>query len=124
MPDPTLSADQRLLDSRFSSESNGSPSARNRFYAPAVQRIHPRSAGHSRRSSPKRSKYDRMMAKDLLRPNYDRKTGSAEPSAAAAALLGKRWEDLIDAATSVADQDSREHTPVSLLLGFLDRALT
>jgi hypothetical protein len=41
--------------------------------------------------------------------SYDRKAFSAEPSAG----YGKRWEDLIDAATSATEEDE-ERTPVSL----------
>lgn len=49
----------------------------------------------------------------LRRMSYDRKAFSAEPSSALSAVYGKRWEDLIDAATSAtesADEESR--TPV------------
>lgn len=46
------------------------------------------------------------------RLSYERKAVSAEPSSAAA-LLGKRWEDLIDAAASATEEDSRDLTPVS-----------
>lgn len=44
--------------------------------------------------------------------SYDRKAYSAEP-ATAAAIMGKRWEDLIDAAASATEEDSRDLTPVS-----------
>ena len=43
--------------------------------------------------------------------SYDRKAYSAEPQTAAA-ILGKRWEDLIDAAASATEEDSRDLTPV------------
>lgn len=43
--------------------------------------------------------------------SYDRKAFSAEP-ASAAAIMGKRWEDLIDAAASATEEDSRDLTPV------------
>ena len=43
--------------------------------------------------------------------SHDRKAYSAEPQAAAA-LFGKRWEDLIDAAASATEEDSRDLTPV------------
>ena len=46
--------------------------------------------------------------------SYDRKAFSAEP-AAVAAIMGKRWEDLIDAAASATEEDSRDLTPVSSL---------
>jgi len=48
---------------------------------------------------------------DLLRPGHnDRKALSAEPSAD----FGKRWEDLIDAATSATEDIDEDRTPVSL----------
>ena len=47
--------------------------------------------------------------------SYDRKAFSAEPQAAAA-ILGKRWEDLIDAAASATEEDSRDLTPVKTTL--------
>jgi hypothetical protein len=46
--------------------------------------------------------------------SHDRKAFSAEPQAAAAAIMGKRWEDLIDAAASATEEDSRDLTPVSI----------
>jgi hypothetical protein len=46
--------------------------------------------------------------------SYDRKAYSAEPQTAAA-ILGKRWEDLIDAAASATEEDSRDLTPVCTL---------
>ena len=48
----------------------------------------------------------------LRRMSYDRKAFSAEPSSALSAAYGKRWEDLIDAATSATEEDE-ERTPVS-----------
>lgn len=48
----------------------------------------------------------------LRRMSYDRKAYSAEPSSNLAAAYGKRWEDLIDAATSATEEDE-ERTPVS-----------
>lgn len=47
-----------------------------------------------------------------MRMSHDRKAFSAEPQSAAA-LYGKRWEDLIDAAASATEEDSRDLTPVS-----------
>ncbi|KAI9053659.1 hypothetical protein LZ554_002613 [Drepanopeziza brunnea f. sp. 'monogermtubi'] len=47
----------------------------------------------------------------LRRMSYDRKAYSAEPSSGLAPSYGKRWEDLIDAATS-ATEDADDRTPV------------
>ncbi|KAK5689756.1 hypothetical protein LTR17_018088 [Elasticomyces elasticus] len=57
-------------------------------------------------------KHERRKSKDLAkRSSGDRKAFSAEPSAAA--LYGKRWEDLIDAATSATEEEgSRDLTPI------------
>lgn len=52
----------------------------------------------------------------LRRMSYDRKAYSAEPSSGLSAAYGKRWEDLIDAATSATEDADEDRTPVSLLL--------
>ncbi|KAG0650783.1 hypothetical protein D0Z07_2741 [Hyphodiscus hymeniophilus] len=53
----------------------------------------------------------RENAAHLRRMSYDRKAFSAEPSSALSVAYGKRWEDLIDAATSATEEDE-ERTPV------------
>lgn len=88
----------------------------NRSTAPPVQRTASRNS-RTRKSSvtqhARKPKHERKTSKDYLRPtSHDRKALSAEPSAAA--LYGKRWEDLIDAATSATEEDSRDLTPVHL----------
>lgn len=60
----------------------------------------------------KRQKSRGESAAQLRRMSYDRKAFSAEPSSALSAAYGKRWEDLIDAATSATEEDE-ERTPVS-----------
>ncbi|KAL5320785.1 hypothetical protein ACEPPN_011595 [Leptodophora sp. 'Broadleaf-Isolate-01'] len=47
----------------------------------------------------------------LRRMSYDRKAFSAEPSSALSAAYGKRWEDLIDAATSATEDVDDDRTP-------------
>lgn len=60
----------------------------------------------------RRGKHERQRSKDhSRRMSYDRKAFSAEPTTAAA-IMGKRWEDLIDAAASATEEDSRDLTPV------------
>lgn len=60
----------------------------------------------------RKGKHERQKSKDhTRRMSYDRKAYSAEPQTAAA-ILGKRWEDLIDAAASATEEDSRDLTPV------------
>ena len=87
---------------------------------PQMQRrpsTHHGSSGRPRKSSllgqqARLGKHERRKSKDLAkRSSGDRKAFSAEPSAAA--LYGKRWEDLIDAATSATEEEgSRDLTPV------------
>ena len=64
----------------------------------------------------RKPKHERTRSKDFSRrlSIEGRKAFSAEPpGAAAAAAMGKRWEDLIDAATSATEADSdRDMTPV------------
>ena len=66
--------------------------------------------------SNRKPKHERTKSKDYSRrlSIEGRKAFSAEPpGAAAAAAMGKRWEDLIDAATSATEADSdRDITPV------------
>ena len=60
-----------------------------------------------------RARHERERSKDLKRLSHDRKAYSAEPqSLGVAALGGKRWEDLLDAAASATEEDSRDLTPV------------
>ncbi|KAJ4984885.1 hypothetical protein SVAN01_09579 [Stagonosporopsis vannaccii] len=77
---------------------------------PPAPRSRPRkpSVGQNAR----KGKHERQKSKDhTRRMSYDRKAYSAEPQTAAA-ILGKRWEDLIDAAASATEEDSRDLTPV------------
>jgi len=127
--DPTLSAEQQFLDSQYQTDhvSNGNghhttdllPSAVDksptiRSSAPAVQRTISR-ASRPRKSSvsqnARRPKHERKSSKDYLKPtSHDRKGTSAEPSSTN--MYGKRWEDLIDAATSATEEEGRDLTPV------------
>lgn len=83
---------------------------------PPLQRHHsqnrPRKQSLSKRARDpqhrrQRSKGDHQAA-HLRRMSYDRKAFSAEPSSA----YGKRWEDLIDAATSATSDVDDDRTPV------------
>lgn len=85
---------------------------------PPLQRSLSRQHGRPRKSSlsqqARLAKHERKKSKELAKRSSggDRKAFSAEPSAAA--LYGKRWEDLIDAATSATEEEgSRDLTPVS-----------
>ena len=135
--DPTLSAEQQFLDSQYQTDDMGhgngngngnhtthllpsdiddQSSPPTRSSAPAVQRTisrtRPRKSSVSRNA--RKPKHERKTSRDYLRPTaYDRRGGSVEASTAA--LYGKRWEDLIDAATSATEEDSRDLTPVGYL---------
>ncbi|KAK5162438.1 hypothetical protein LTR04_003763 [Oleoguttula sp. CCFEE 6159] len=60
----------------------------------------------------RQGKHERTKSKDQTkRLSHDSRRHSAEPSVAA--VWGKRWEDLIDAATSATEEDtSRDLTPI------------
>lgn len=94
---------------------SGSPPARSTTLPP-LQRHHtqnrPRKQSLSKRARDpqhrrQKSKGDHQAA-HLRRMSYDRKAFSAEPSSA----YGKRWEDLIDAATSATSDVDDDRTPV------------
>lgn len=124
--DPTLGPDQQFLDSQYQqdppeetpgllpSSMTKSPPSRHNTIPPV-----PRSA--SRLSRPRKSslshsarkaKHERQKAKGHFRnTSHERKALSAEPN-----MYGKRWEDLIDAATSATEEDSRDLTPVRPLV--------
>ena len=70
----------------------------------------------------RKPKHERQRSKDHARKlSYDRKAFSAEPQAAAI-MQGRRWEDLIDAAASATEEDSRDLTPVNRQFFFLSLA--
>lgn len=61
----------------------------------------------------RKPKHERQKSREKAsrRMSYDRKAMSAEPSSMAA-ISGRRWEDLIDAAASATEEGSRDVTPV------------
>ncbi|KAF3480370.1 transcription factor RfeD [Arthroderma uncinatum] len=83
-----------------------------------IQRSRKGSLTHSQ--SARKAKHDRNRSKDFKdfrditrrRSLNERKALSAEPQTAAAWVQGKRWEDLIEAATSATEVDDRDITPV------------
>ena len=94
-----------------------SPPGRSSTLPPAQRRdkpARPRKSSISQNS--RRPKHDRTKSKEHVRrlSVEGRKAFSAEPPGAASAM-GKRWEDLIEAATSANEADSdRDLTPVRL----------
>lgn len=74
----------------------------------------PRKQSVSKRArEPQHKKHKSRENAHLRRMSYDRKAYSAEPSSALSAAYGKRWEDLIDAATSATEDVEDDRTPVS-----------
>ena len=94
-----------------------SPTDRSNILAP-LQRSHSRQHARPRTKSltqqARMAKHERKRSRDTAKRNSgDRKAFSNEPTPAA--LYGKRWEDLIDAATSATEEEgSRDLTPVSV----------
>ena len=97
-----------------------SPTDRSNIPAP-LQRSHSRQHARPRTKSltqqARMAKHERKRSRDNAKRNSgDRKAFSNEPTPAA--LYGKRWEDLIDAATSATEgEGSRDLTPVSVPRG-------
>lgn len=97
-----------------------SPPGRSSTLPPAPRSVKPnRPRKTSVTQNARKPKHERTKSKEhVRRQSYDRKALSAEPSGIAA-FYGKRWEDLIDAAASATEEDSRDLTPV----GFLDPSI-
>lgn len=124
MPDHTGLHDPTSFPSSSAMDQSGllpsslarSPPDRHTSSLPPLQRSLSRSHNRPRKSSltqqARLAKHERKRSRELAkRSSGDRKAFSAEPSAAA--LYGKRWEDLIDAATSATEEEgSRDLTPV------------
>ncbi|OCK74370.1 hypothetical protein K432DRAFT_386844 [Lepidopterella palustris CBS 459.81] len=90
-----------------------SPPGRSSTLPPVPRSVKPnRPRKSSVGQNARKPKHERTKSKEhIRRMSHDRKAFSAEPQAAAA-LYGKRWEDLIDAAASATEEDSRDLTPV------------
>jgi hypothetical protein len=105
----------RARDHHLASLLSTSPPGRSSTLPP-IQRhtpSRPRKQSVSKRA--REPQHKRQKSKDQLqmrRMSYDRKAYSAEPSSNMAAY-GKRWEDLIDAATSATEDVNEDRTPVS-----------
>ncbi|RDL36639.1 Uncharacterized protein BP5553_05991 [Venustampulla echinocandica] len=84
---------------------------------PPIQRStpnRPRKQSVSKRAREPQHKRQKSRGENahLRRMSYDRKAYSAEPSSGLSATYGKRWEDLIDAATSATEDVDEDRTPV------------
>lgn len=83
---------------------------------PPLQRSHSRQHARPRNKSLSQqariAKHERKKSKDGKRKSF------SDAPVAPAVLYGKRWEDLIDAATSATEEEgSRDLTPVSIVFG-------
>ncbi|OQO12522.1 hypothetical protein B0A48_03164 [Cryoendolithus antarcticus] len=78
----------------------------------SLSRSHTRPRKSSLGQQARLPKHERKRSKDLSkRLSGERRPNSSEPSAAS--IYGKRWEDLIDAATSATEEEgSRDLTPI------------
>jgi hypothetical protein len=98
---------------------NHSPPGRSSTLPPIQRRDHKlsRPRKSSITQSARKPKHDRPKSKEFgRRPSLgDRKALSAEPQTAAWAQ-GKRWEDLIEAATSATEADDEPYSEVSFAL--------
>ncbi|KAF1987629.1 hypothetical protein K402DRAFT_42862 [Aulographum hederae CBS 113979] len=108
-PEANTSRPRELLPSMMSR----SPPGRSSTLPPGLTPYRPnRPRKSSVGQNARKPKHERQKSKDQLkRLSHDRKAYSAEPSSAAA-MFGKRWEDLISAASSAKEEDSRDITPV------------
>jgi hypothetical protein len=105
---------RELLPSILSTSPPGRSSTLPPLHRPGPAR--PRKQSVSKRAREPQHKRQKSKGENthLRRMSYDRKAYSAEPSSGLSAAYGKRWEDLIDAATSATSDVDEDRTPVSL----------
>jgi hypothetical protein len=105
---------RELLPSILSTSPPGRSSTLPPLHRPGPTR--PRKQSVSKRAREPQHKRQKSKGENthLRRMSYDRKAYSAEPSSGLSAAYGKRWEDLIDAATSATSDVDEDRTPVSL----------
>lgn len=103
---PSDSKDGHLLPASF--PSNSRAASQQPFSRPKQNRPRKSSVTENAR----KGKHERQRSKDHKRISGDRKTLSAESGALIAAGKRGRWEDLLDAAASATEEDSRDLTPV------------
>lgn len=90
-----------------------SPPGRSSTLPPAPRPNKSRPRKSSITQSARRPRHERTRSKELQRRmSHDRKAFSVEPPSSGTNVYGKRWEDLIDAAASATEEDSRDLTPV------------
>ncbi|KAI9745322.1 MAG: hypothetical protein M1818_001602 [Claussenomyces sp. TS43310] len=105
----------RIRDSLFPPIMSTSPPGRSSTLPPLQRHgsARPRKQSVSKRA--REPQHRRQQSKEqahMRKMSYDRKAYSAEPSSGFAAAYGKRWEDLIDAATSATEDVEDDRTPM------------
>lgn len=110
--DDNQARSNHLLPSHFPQPSSTRATSLQPF--PRMKTSRPRKSSIT--ESARKGKHERQRSRDQKRTSGDRKALSAEPSNMAAQVGGKRWEDLLDAAASATEEDSRDLTPVGNML--------
>ncbi len=105
---------RELLPSIMSTSPPGRSSTLPPLHTPGPTRPRKQSVSKRVRDPQRKRQKSKGEAAHLRRMSYDRKAYSAEPSSALSAAYGKRWEDLIDAATSATSDVDEDRTPVSI----------
>ncbi|KAK7543553.1 hypothetical protein IWX49DRAFT_609151 [Phyllosticta citricarpa] len=90
-----------------------SPPGRSSTLPPIPRSTKSRPRKNSVTHNARRPKHEKHRSRDLARRmSHDRKAFSVEPPSSTTNAYGKRWEDLIDAAASATEEDSRDLTPI------------
>ncbi|CAG8972911.1 hypothetical protein HYALB_00001331 [Hymenoscyphus albidus] len=103
---------RELLPSILNNSPPGRSSTLPPIHRPGANRPRKQSLSKRAREPQHKRQKSRENAAHLRRMSYDRKAFSAEPSSGLSAAYGKRWEDLIDAATSATEDADEDRTPV------------
>ncbi|KAF4533994.1 Transcription factor [Lasiodiplodia theobromae] len=115
----TTSTPRELLPSSLAR----SPPGRSSTLPPVPRPNKSRPRKSSITQNARRPRHERNRSKELQRRmSHDRKAFSVEPPSTGTNVYGKRWEDLIDAAASATEEDSRDLTPIPQSPHHLNRA--
>ncbi|KAK8181829.1 hypothetical protein IWZ00DRAFT_563964 [Phyllosticta capitalensis] len=90
-----------------------SPPGRSSTLPPIPRSNKSRPRKNSVTQNARRPKHEKGRSREMARRmSHDRKAFSVEPPSSTTNAYGKRWEDLIDAAASATEEDSRDLTPI------------
>lgn len=94
-----------------------SPPGRSSTLPPIPRSNKSRPRKNSVTQNARRPKHEKGRSREMARRmSHDRKAFSVEPPSSTTNAYGKRWEDLIDAAASATEEDSRDLTPVCAIV--------